>query len=247
MAGVEYGYSSTNFAASQAGLRLKAPSIQVLCAGRWVELFHEIGYPAGINHTMTVDVTGKVLPGDRFLRISSNMELYWDRIVLAPIEPASTFTAREASAHSADLHYLGYPREYTPDGRQPNLLDYHNLDRSVTWKTMEGSYTRYGDVRELLEAADNCYVIMGPGEEVTLRFAAEAFGPVPAGRSRTFLLKTDSYCKDMDRHTASPDTVGPLPFHAMSAYPYRSDEKYPDTEKTRSYRQRYNTRPVSRR
>ena len=196
---------------------------------------------------MTVDVTGKVLPGDRFLRISSNMELYWDRIVLAPIEPASTFTAREASAHSADLHYLGYPREYTPDGRQPNLLDYHNLDRSVTWKTMEGSYTRYGDVRELLEAADNCYVIMGPGEEVTLRFAAEAFGPVPAGRSRTFLLKTDSYCKDMDRHTASPDTVGPLPFHAMSAYPYRSDEKYPDTEKTRSYRQRYNMRPVSRR
>ena len=72
---------------------------------------------------------------------------------------------------------------------------------------------------------------MGHGEELTLRFAADAFGPVPEGCRRSFLLKTDSYCKDMDLYTAFPDTLEPLPFHGMSGYPYRPDERYPDTAK----------------
>ena len=241
---VEYGYSATGFAASQAGMRLKAPSLSVLRGGQWVELFHEVGYPAGLNHMMTLDVTGKVLPSDRRIRVSSNMELYWDRIYLATPLDKESASLQEVAVRSADLHYLGYPREYSPDGRQPNLYDYHNLDRSVAWKSMEGSYTRFGDVTELLRKTDDCYVIMGPGEEVTLRFPAAAFGPVPPGKSRTFLLKTDSYCKDMDPHTAYPDSVGPLPFHAMSGYPYRPGERYPDNEKTRAYQLKFNTRRI---
>jgi len=240
---VEYGYSSSNFAAAQAGLRLKAPSIHALRDGRWVELFREAGYPAGLNHTMTLDVTGKILPGDRRIRISSNMELYWDRIFLAAALPGAVLSP-EVAVRSADLHCLGYPREYSPDGRQPNLYDYGNLDRSLAWKTLEGAYTRFGEVGELLREADDCYVVMGPGEEVTLRFPAAAFGLQPPGMSRTFLLKTDSYCKDMDPHTAYPDSVGPLPFHAMSAYPYPAGEHYPESDKTRSYRARFNTRNV---
>lgn len=239
---VEYGYSATGFAASQAGLRLKAPSISALRDGQWVELFHEAGYPAGLNHTMTLDVTGKVLPSDRRILVSSNMELYWDRIYLATTLGKGAFSLKEAAVQSADLHVLGYPREYSPDGRQPNLYDYHNLDRTLSWKTMEGDYTRFGDVAELLRDADDRYIIMGPGEEVTLRFSADAFWAVPPGKTRTFILKTDSYCKDMDPHTAYPDSVGPLPFHAMSGYPYAAAEHYPDTGETRAYQRRFNTR-----
>jgi tetratricopeptide (TPR) repeat protein len=241
---VEYGYSSTDFAAAQAGLRLKAPSIHALRDGRWVELFHEVGYPAGLNHTMTLDVSGKILASDRRIRISSNMEIYWDRICLAAALDGASLAVKEVGPRSADLHFLGYPREYSPDGCQPNLYDYRNFDRGVAWRTMAGDYTRLGDVTELVQAADDCYVIMGPGEEVTLRFDAGGLGPIPPGRSRTFLLKADAYCKDMDPHTAYPDTVAPLPFRAMSGYPYRADEHYPDTAKTRSYRLRFNTRHV---
>ncbi len=111
---------------------------------------------------------------------------------------------------------------------------------------MEGNYTRFGEVGELLRESDDCYVIMGPGEEVTGRFPAAVLGPVPRGQKRTFLLKTDSYCKDMDHHTAYPHTVAPLPFHGMSSYPYGAGERYPDTEKTRAYQRRYNTRQVQR-
>ena len=109
---------------------------------------------------------------------------------------------------------------------------------------MPGDYTRYGDVVELLVAPDDCYVIMGHGDEITLRFPVDAFGPVTEGRRRSFLLKTDGFCKDMDLYTATSDRVEPLPFHAMSRYPYGADEQYPDNAKTREYRGKYNTRKV---
>ncbi|UCG57766.1 MAG: ASPIC/UnbV domain-containing protein, partial [Phycisphaerales bacterium] len=241
---VEYPYSSTNFAASQAGLHVQAPSVFVLRDGEWVELFKEVGYPAGIRHMMTLDVTGKVLPSDRRIRICSNMELYWDRMFLAPILEDAGLRVREISVKSADLHFRGYPREYSPDGHHPNLYDYSQVDRTVPWKIMAGDYTRYGEVAELLHETDDCYVIMGRGEELTLTFAADAFGPVTEGCRRSFILKTDSFCKDMDIYSAYPDTVEPLPFHSMSNYPYGDDEEYPDDQKRRLYRGRFNTRRV---
>jgi len=241
---VEYAYSSTNYAASQAGMRLRAPSVHVFRDGTWVKLFHEVGYPGGIRHMMTLDVTGKVLPSDQRIRISSNMELYWDRIFMAPILKDAVLCVQELSVKSADLHFLGYPREYSPDGRHPNLYDYDNMDRAVAWKIMEGNYTRYGEVAELLEKADDCYVIMGRGEELTLRFSAGAFEPMPKGCHRSFILKTDSFCKDMDLYSAYPDTVEPLPFHSMSNYPYGMNEKYPDDEKRREYRRQFNPRRI---
>ncbi len=244
---VEYGYSSTNYAASQAGLRYEAPTLEVWRDGQWVELLREVGYPAGINHMMTVELTGRLLPGDQRLRVSSNMELYWDEVFLALPDPAAKVQVNEASAREADLHFRGYPREYSPDGQHPNLCDYHNLDRSVGWKLMAGDYTRYGDVRPLLDQTDDCYVIMSHGEEITLRFAVDDFGPVPDGYQRSFILKADSYCKDMDLYTAYPETVEPLPFHAMSGYPYGPGEQYPDTPQTRTYRDTWNTRRIDNR
>jgi hypothetical protein len=209
-----------------------------------VELLREVGYPAGMNHTMTVDLTGKLAPSDRLIRISSNMELYWDRIFLAQHAEQAPVKLTEVAARSADLHFRGYPREFSPDGRHPNLCDYDQVERNVGWKLMAGSYTRFGEVGELLQAADDCFVIMGHGEELTLRFPTDAFGPVPEGCRRTFLLKTDSYCKDMDLYTAFPTTVEPLPFHGMSTYPYGPDERYPENDQTRTYRRQFNTRTI---
>jgi len=192
---VEYPYSSTNYAASQAGLRCRAPSIHVFRDGRWVELFHEVGYPAGIRHMMTLDVTGKLLPGDRLIRISSNMELYWDQIFIAPVLEDAGLRIQDVPVKSADLHFLGYPKEYSPDGRHPNLYDYRSVDGAIAWKIMKGDYTRYGEVTELLDNADDCYVIMGRGEELTLRFPAEAFNsppdskPTASARTWTFTLR----------------------------------------------------------
>jgi hypothetical protein len=85
-----------------------------------------------------------------------------------------------------------------------------------------------------------------PGDEVAIRFAAGRLPPVPPGSTRTWLLRAAGYSKEMDPNSASPDAVTPLPFGAMSGYPYPSRESYPSTPAHREYLERYNTRTVAR-
>jgi hypothetical protein len=241
---VEYSTSTSTYAAAQAGLRLKAPSVAVERGGAWVELAREAGYPAGLNHVMTLDLAGALRPGDRRLRVATNMDLSWDRIALGVAEPGSDLRLTKVPARSADLHFLGYPREYSPDGRRPNLMDYANVDRSDSWHVLAGNYTRYGDVTALVGAVDDCFVTMAPGDEVTLRVPAAAFGPVPPGWTRTFLLKTESYCKDADPYTGAGGRLDPPPFHAMPSYPY-DPAAAPPPEAARASSRRYDTRVLS--
>jgi len=83
---------------------------------------------------------------------------------------------------------------------------------------------------------------MGSGDEARLLFDAARLPPVAAGWRRDFLLLFDGWAKDADANTAFSQTVEPLPFHAMSAYPYGRRERFPRTEYVRDY----NTRPALR-
>ena len=97
----------------------------------------------------------------------------------------------------------------------------------------------------LLVKTDDQFVIAKTGDEVALEFDAAA-GALPSGWTRTYLLQGDGFSKEMDINSASPDTVDPLPFHAMSSYPYPADERYPETPEHRAYRAQFNTRRVVR-
>jgi hypothetical protein len=50
----------------------------------------------------------------------------------------------------------------------------------------------------------------------------------------------------MNIQSASPDVLAPLPFHAMTRYPYSAPEAYPLTPARAAYIERYNTRVVAR-
>ena len=119
------------------------------------------------------------------------------------------------------------------------------MDRSFPFRNMAGSYTRLGKVTELLQEADDRFVVFGRGEEVTLKFRTAGLPPLPKGWKRDFLFYANGYCKDMDPNTAFPDTVDPLPFHGMSAYPYPEGEHYPDDPLHLDYLKKFNTRQVS--
>ena len=123
--------------------------------------------------------------------------------------------------------------------------DYDRVSATSPWKVMTGRYTREGDVRELLSATDDIFVISRPGDELVLSFAANKLPPLPRGWKRTFLLYADGFSKEMDINSASPDQVGPLPFHGMSKYPYTWPEHYPLMEKHQKYLETYNTRVVT--
>jgi hypothetical protein len=114
------------------------------------------------------------------------------------------------------------------------------------WNPTAGNYTRYGSVPDLLQEADDRMVIMGSGDEVTLRFRADALPALPAGWKRDFLLLVDGWAKDADANTAFSQSVLPLPFHGMSSYPYPANEHYPVDQVHLEYQREYNTRPALR-
>ena len=67
---------------------------------------------------------------------------------------------------------------------------------------------------------------------------------MPPGRRRTYLLHSDGFSKEMDINSATPHTLGPLPFHGMTRYPYGEDEAYPMSAERARLIERYNTREV---
>jgi hypothetical protein len=115
-----------------------------------------------------------------------------------------------------------------------------------TYSTSTGNFTRYGDVTELLLEADDKFVIGRRGNEVHLLFPAN-IRPVPRGMEIDYFLVVTCWFK-LPGLPYLPYTVDPLPFHAMSSYPYPDTESYPYDEDHLSYLREYNTRttPVPR-
>jgi hypothetical protein len=212
--------------------------------GQWQTVIPNMGFPAGLPKTMVVDLSGKFLSDDTHVRIVTSMRIYWDQILVNAFSDAPEFRLYRLAALHADLRYVGFPREFSPDGGKPLIYDYGWIDPVVPWKSHAGNYTRFGDVTPLLRAKDDQYVIMRNGDEIQMEFSAAQLSALPPGWKRTFFLYADGFGKDMDLHSAASDTVTPLPFHGMTRYPYPQNERYPDSEAHRRYQREYNTRQV---
>jgi hypothetical protein len=194
---------------------------------------------------LVVDLTGKFAGASREVRILTNMRVYWDQIQVAEGGDAPSKLTRLDPA-SATLRWRGFSAEVRPDGREPLSYDYARVSSASPWMAFTGSFTREGDVRELLKGADDMFVVSRAGDEISLSFDAAALPALPAGWTRTFLLYADGFSKEMNIHSASPDEVAPLPFHGMRRYPYEASEAGRLTPERRAYVERYNTRVVTR-
>ena len=242
----DYAWSSDVLAASQSEKQLKPPALQVRDkSGNWQTVIENIGIPVGRPQTIVVDLTGKLLGEARELRIVTNMRIYWDQILVGHSVPDNFLKTTKLDPVIADLTWRGFSREFSPDGRQPLIYDYQKVSITSPWKVMTGHYTREGDVRKLLQKTDDMYVVSRPGDEVILSFVADKLPSLPKGWTRTFILYADGFSKEMDINSASPDQIGPLPFHGMTKYPYVWPERYPLTSEHRKYLETYNTRIVT--
>lgn len=229
---------------SKAGLIL--PYLQVKNArGEWQTVIDEMGIPAGKPKTISVDLNGKWLSTSREVRIVTNLCVYWDEIFLSESSRAPEVRLTPVEAEVADLRFRGFSRpKIDPARKQPEQFDYQTWMPVSMWNPTPGMYTRYGDVRPLITAVDDKLVIMGSGDELRLLFPAEGFPALRPGWKRDFLLLVDGWAKDGDYNTAFSQSVEPLPFHAMSAYPYPASQHFPDDAEHRAYEEQYNTRPA---
>jgi hypothetical protein len=200
---------------------------------------------------MAVDLVGALQPGDRRLRVETNMDIHWDQAFLVNSDAEGEIRTVLLECDSAVLSFKGFPSEVSPDGRLPRVYVWEGFEPTAPIKVFPGSYTRYGEVRELLYAADDRYVLFGPGDGLSVRFRADRIAPPAPGRTRTFLAKTFGYCKDTDLYTAHPDRVEPLPFRAMGGYPFpeadaasRKPPAIPATPLGERYLKEWNVRRV---
>ncbi len=240
----DYAFSSDNVAAHQAGLAMAPPRLEVEDeSGVWRTAVPEIGIPVGRPQTLVVPMAGRWLSASRQVRVVTNMRVYWDQAAVGKAAALAPKVERLAVA-GAKLTERGYSALVSPDGREPFAYDYQRVSVGPAWKVFPGRYTRLGDVRELLTATDDMFVVSRPGDEVALWFDAAALPPLPPGRARTYLLFADGYSKEMDINSASPHALEPWPYHGMPGYPYGPPAAYPLTPEHQAYRERYNTRVV---
>ena len=237
--------ASLNLAVAQRrDLAYLPPRLEVETAGGWRELIASMGHPAGKTKTMVIDVPA--LPdGARKLRIVTSLWLHWDRVAWTtrPADDEPIVRARLAPA-VAEARYRGFSAMVREAPNAPHTFDYQTVSAESPWLPFPGRYSRYGDVRELLEAPDDLSVILAPGDEIALEFDAAGLEPPPPGYRRSLFLESHGWDKDADRNTWEARQLEPLPFRAMSGYPFAPDESYPDTPAHREYRQEWLTREL---
>ena len=223
--------SSINVAIAQAGIAPRGLSLEAQGKdGSWRVVNADIGFPAGKNKTILIDL--RQAQGAGRLRLRTNLEIYWDSLQLGSRSTSPVKTTRIQAA-TADLRYRGFshtgPRpgqasppkgghyEDQPRGDSPETPEYDRVvSTSPRWRDLTGYHTRFGDVRELIEQVDDRYVIMNAGDEIQLQF--RELPPPAAGWRRDFVLIGDGWEKDGDYNTGFSQTVLPLPSHNTPNY-----------------------------
>ncbi len=242
---IEYFTATGMYAADQAGIQGISPYVEALDAsGKWMKVVDDMGFPAGLPRTMTADLTGKLPQGTRRIRIWTNLQIYWDSILINRFSQNQSVRLTPVPLQSADLRFHGYPRQ--TEGQPPGNVKYvyEEVSRTGPYARQAGSYTRYGDVLPLLTNFDDHFAVFGSGEEVALEFDPAKLPALPKGWTRDYFFLAHGYEKDMDFYAAEGNTAEPLPFHAMGTYPYPG-KSYPLDEEHLRYLLNYNTRHVS--
>jgi tetratricopeptide (TPR) repeat protein len=242
---IEYFSATSMYAADQAGLKPIAPYIEALDEkGNWVRVVDDMGFPAGGARTMTADLTGKLPQGTQRIRITSNLQVYWDSILIDRTVQEQKVVRTSVPLARADLRFHGFPLKI--EGQPPGNVSYVYEKASATgpYTRPAGAYTRYGDVLPLLSGFDDRLVVFGSGDEVALDFDPAKLPALSQGWTRDYFFVAHGYEKDMDFYAFDGDRVDPLPFQNMGTYPY-SRKQYPlDDQHLRDLLE-YNTRYMS--
>jgi len=242
---IEYFSANSMYAADQAGLRPFAPYVEAKNSqGHWVRVIDDLGFPAGGARTMTADLSGKLPVGTRRIRLTTNLQIYWDNILISRTAQQQPVRLTHVPLTRADLSFHGFPLkiEDQPPGNVKYI--YEKVSATGPYTRPAGAYTRYGDVLGLLKSVDDKLAVFGSGDEVALDFDPASLPALPPGWTRDYFFAAHGYEKDMDFYAYRGDTVDPLPFGNMGTYPYPG-KSFPSDPEHLNYLLEYNTRFMS--
>ncbi|MCD9188521.1 MAG: FG-GAP-like repeat-containing protein [Pyrinomonadaceae bacterium] len=207
--------TSLNVAISQSGFeKPKSLSLDVSDeSGNWKTVKDDFGVPAGKLKTIVVELPN----GTKRARLRTNMEIFWDRLAWAESVSESENVVQKIELSNADLAFRGFSEINKKDESSPEIPDYNRIATTIErWRSIEGYYTRYGEILELLTKTDDRYAIVASGDEIRLKFPALA--PVKQGFVRDFVIVGNGWIKEGDYNNLFSKTILPLPTHATNDY-----------------------------
>jgi hypothetical protein len=212
--------------------------------GRW-QTRVLAGKSASDAKTWSFDVSGVLATGDTRMRITmahqpSTVDLL-DAVYLDDSEQVP-FTVTRVPPLAASLAFGGGSPVAAPTVTQRARVESVSIAPPAE-AFLNGAYTRYGDVRPLLLAADDRFAIMAYGDELALEFEAP---PQEPGTTRRVFLEADVfYTLKFHPFGQLTDTIEPLPFHGMQTYPYAPELwPYRDDPTYAEYLREWNTRVI---
>jgi hypothetical protein len=184
--------------------------------------------------------------GARAARLRTNMEIFWDRLTWAAYSDNGENKVTRLSPSTAELRYRGFSVIEKANDSSPEKPVYDRLlTAGQRWRDMEGYFTRFGDVLELLGQTDGRFVLANAGDEIVMKFRAL---PEPRpGYVRDFVLIGNGWIKDGDLNSLFSKTLIPLPSHDTNDYSVAPTtlENDPVYRRHRADWQTYHTRFVS--
>ena len=242
---IEYFTATSMYAAHQAGLDPVAPYVEALDPnGKWVRVVEDMGFPAGLPRTTVADLTGKLPNGTQRIRIGTNLQIYWDQILIDRTASSATTHVQDVQLSSAQLRFHGYPSdiEHKTNAHGDHYYVYEEVSKTGPYARQAGAYTRLGDVKKLVANKDDQFAVFGSGDVIELDFDPSRLGTLPKGWVRDYFFFADGYEKDMDFYAAEGLTVDPLPYSKMKKYPYSQEDGFLQGKSSVDYLLDYNTR-----
>ena len=239
----DYFTATSMYAADQAGIKVIAPYVEAQDQqGDWKKVVEDMGFPAGLERTMVADLSGKIPAGTRRIRLVTNLKIYWDAIRIDQTREIEEVQVNEVPLLTASLEFLGYPEEIRLKPASDTMYSYSHRSMTGPYARAAGNYTRYGDVKPLLETSDEKFTVFSSGEGLELEFDPRKLPNLPAGWVRDYFFYADGFEKDLDFYAAHAFTVEPLPRHTSISYPYPEGQEYPLDNDHLQYQLEFNTR-----
>lgn len=229
--------SARDYSLTSADLK----QIQVKDAnGAWVNAYagSALSSPAGAPRTQVIDLTGKFPTNDYRVRFAYDRT----RVNYIAIDTSTqqSYTTNTYAPTTVDLQFRGY------SAVNKSFFWDHDYDK-VTLQPEEqfalqtGNFTKYGSVAPLLQNTDDQPVIMHHGDHMDIEFPYIA--PAP-GLERSIMMYNWATFKHAKMGEVG-ETVNPLPYNGMSAYPPVAPQTYPMTQENIDYLKTWNTRVIT--
>ncbi len=272
VASTQWNNTSLNKLTLDLGNLSSAPQIKLVITGMvdwgpadtyysWINMFKEAAAKGLVPNgtaitpasTMEVrDANGHWLPvsQDKQIPLPSDYNARTFTVNMTGLFPAnvSDYQVRFTNFWNVTYDYIGID---TTAQQTTNIqkLTPSSATLSQFWdtkSTSSGTFTRYGDVTPLLQNADDMFVIGRQGDQVNMQFSTANLSAPVAGMERDYFFVVACWFKDPPGAWGYGFgfTVNPMPFMAMSGFPYPTSESYPYDAAHLAYIEQYNTRII---